>query len=86
MGKRNARARQLSNAHKIQAEKHNNVSFSQHLTTTNLESINYDNFETKSFAEKLREKFIENIRMLPINEVKAAYNLFQNMKYQKEKN
>ena len=31
-------------------------------------------------------KLIENIRMLPINEVKAAYNLFQNMKYQKGKN
>ncbi|CAB4447017.1 unnamed protein product [Rhizophagus irregularis] len=84
MSKRNSRARQLSNARKIQAEKYN--SLQQLATTTYLELTNDNNYQSKSSIEKLREKLVENIRNLPANEVKDAYYLFQNMKYQKGKN
>ena len=57
MSKRNSRARQLLNACKIQAKKHNNISYTQQLTTTtHLELlINNDNFENKSSIEKLQD-------------------------------
>ncbi|CAB4433863.1 unnamed protein product [Rhizophagus irregularis] len=66
MSKRNSRARQLSNARKIQAEKYN--SSQQLATTTYLESTNDNNYQSKSSIEKLREKLVENIRNLPANE------------------
>ncbi|CAG8655164.1 3969_t:CDS:1, partial [Funneliformis mosseae] len=105
MNKKNSRGRQLSNARKIRAEKLNDASRLQKLTTitTSLESMSFenlqklqielDNFNNESDSneqhfsdvEKLRE-LIENIKKLHVNQVKAAYYLFQNMKYTKEKN
>lgn len=79
MSKKNARARQLSNTYKIQAEKHN--SSQQLIIVTYLESTNDNNYQSKFSIEKLWEKLVENIRNLPANEVKDAYYLFQNMKY-----
>lgn len=106
MGRINSRARQLSNARKIQAKKHNDAPRLQQLNTINtyLESLSFENLqqfqikvddfkneidsnETNNVdVEKLREKLIENIKCLPINQVKAAYYLFQKMRYPKGKN
>src|ERR1051325_9951006 len=100
MSKRNARARQLSNARKIQAEKRSNAPRLQLLTTITacLESMSFgnlqelqnkldnDNPENKSLIEKTREKLIEDVGDLPVDQVKSAYYLFQNMRYPKGKN
>ncbi|CAG8748789.1 14211_t:CDS:1, partial [Funneliformis caledonium] len=55
--------------------------------------IELNNFNNKSDSneqhfsdvEKLKEKLIENIKKLPVNQVKVAYYHFQNMRYTKRK-
>ncbi|PKY32091.1 hypothetical protein RhiirB3_450029 [Rhizophagus irregularis] len=53
MSKKNARARQLSNIYKIQAEKHN--SSQQLIIVTYLESTNDNNYQSKFSIEKFIE-------------------------------
>ena len=56
--------------------------------------VELDNFENESDSneqlfidsEKLRKNLIDNIKKLPVNQVKVAYYLFQNMRYTKGKN